>query len=294
MTDLHDNITTNKNHYDHVYSKIHVDEVVRKVDNLDAFLSDAIRTDTSWHGLYHGNFRETIAGKRVFEIGCGDGTNALIMAAIGAEVVANDISHMSSEIIIAAADRLGLSNISTVVGDFSTISFDMHSFDFVVGKAFLHHLTHELEEQYVRKICTILKQNGEARFFEPAVNSHFLDQIRWMIPVGSRPSILNRARFAEWKAKDPHPERNNSTTHFVALGRQFFHDVEAVYIGSIERLHRLLPSGTFNRSFRRWAHAAEEHLPNSFRRVAARSQLLVYRNPRRLDTPSCVNLGESI
>lgn len=280
MAALHDNIATNENHYNQTYSRVSVDGIVRKVDNLDAFLSDAIRTDTSWHGLYYGNLREAIVGKRVFEIGCGDGLNALIMAALGADVVASDISHVSADIIMSAAERLGLSNIKTATGDFSEISLDVRSFDYVVGKAFLHHLTHELEEEYLGKIATILKPQGEARFFEPAMNSQLLDRIRWMIPVPGRPSILNRSRFAEWKARDPHPERDNSTAHFTAVGRKYFDDMEVVYIGSIERLHRLLPSGTFNRSYRRWAHAAEEHLPRSFRRAAARSQLLMYRAPR--------------
>jgi SAM-dependent methyltransferase len=280
MTNLQENISINKDHYDQVYSKVNVDDIVCKINNLDTFLLDAIDTKISWHGLYHRNFREAIKGKKVFEIGCGNGLNALIMAALGAEVVANDISHVSGDIIMTAADRLGLSNISTAMGDFAKIPMEMGSFDYVVGKAFLHHLTHELEEQYLRKISTILKPDGEARFFEPAINSQLMDRLRWMIPVPGRPSTLNRDKFAEWKAKDPHPERDNSTTYFLAAGRKYFNEVEVVYFGSIERFNRLLPSGNFNNSYSRWANAAEAHLPKLFRRAAARSQLLIYRNPR--------------
>jgi len=274
------NIKTNVDHYDKVYSSVNISEILEKVRNFESFLENAIKTDTSWHGFYHGGFEKIIVGKTVLEIGCGNGLNSLIMASLGATVVANDISTKSMEIISSVAKELDIDNISTVAGDFRDMPFDVNSFDFVVGKAFLHHLTHELEDEFLAKAATILKPSGEARFFEPAVNSLLLDKIRWIIPLPGRPSILMRKKFAKWKSNDPHPDRDNSTAHYLAAGLKHFGNVNVIHIGSIERLCRLIPLGKFNRSYRRWAHRIEEYLPKFFRSMAARSQLLVFHVPR--------------
>ena len=273
------NAQKNAEHYDERYRSVNVECVVRTIRNLPQFLDDAIRTDTSWHGFYHQNFAQQIAGKKVLELGCGDGLNALIMASLGADVVANDISTESARIISEAAAILGLNNIRTACGDFAELSFEPHSFDYVVGKAFLHHLTHEQEAMYFKKIASILKPDGEARFFEPAVNSPLLDTLRWIVPLPGRPSLLSRKAFAAWKAEDPHPDRDNSSAHYLQIGKELFGEFLIEPIGSIERLCRLMPRCDFQRVYRRWAHRMEIRLPRSFRNWAARSQLIVYRHP---------------
>jgi SAM-dependent methyltransferase len=277
---LDETVAKNARHYDQKYSSVDVDYILKRVQDIDRFLDDAIRTDTSWHGLYQDDFANSLSGKRVLELGCGDGLNAIIMAKLGAEVVANDISSESGRIIVQAAERLGLKNIQPLVGDFATVPVESRSFDVVVGKAFLHHLTHEVESEYFVKISRILKSNGEARFFEPAVNSIWLDNLRWMTPVPGRPSSLSRSAFAAWKANDPHPDRDNSSKHYQELGAKYFRDVSVRPIASLERLCRLMPNGKWNRSYRRWAHRAETRLPMFFRKFAARSQSIVFRNPR--------------
>lgn len=167
-----------------------------------------------------------------------------------------------------------------MVGDFSRLSLEPGSFDFVLGKAFLHHLTHDLEDSCLAKVVHLLKPQGEARFVEPATNSTVLDTLRWAIPIGERPSILNRERFLKWKETDPHPDRDNSSAHFRDAGGKFFAEVDIVPFGSLERMCRLLPRGKFNRQFRRGAHKAETYLPRWLRFKAARSQLIVLRKPR--------------
>jgi ubiquinone/menaquinone biosynthesis C-methylase UbiE len=282
ITDSTQNVAKNTEHYDQVYRSVNYGCVVRIARNVDSFLADAIKTDTSWHGLYLDGFADKIRGKKVLELGCGDGLNAIIMAKLGADVFANDISSESGQIIIHAANELGLTNVRPLTGDFAAIPMEDRSFDFVVGKAFLHHLTEELEAEYMDKVRRVLKKDGEARFFEPAVNSLLLDKLRWMVPVSGRPSSLSRKAFAAWKANDPHPDRDNSSRHYQKFGERFFESVSIRPIGSIERLCRLLPKGSFNRSYRRWAHRMESSLPMVFRQLAARSQSIIYRIPRSM------------
>jgi ubiquinone/menaquinone biosynthesis C-methylase UbiE len=202
------------------------------------------------------------------------------MGALGADVVAIDISKESENIIRKAASKLAVENVKGGGGDFLDLAFQARSFDFIIGKAFLHHLTHDQEAEYLKKVAVLLKTDGAARFFEPATNSLVLDKVRWMVPVPGRPSMLSRTAFAEWKARDPHPQRDNSSKHYSQVGKIFFDAVDIVYIGSIERLCRVLPRGDFNRRFRRWAHKVEKRMPMRLRHIFARSQLVTYRNPR--------------
>lgn len=68
------------------------------INDIDGFLKVVTTTHISWVGLYHDNFQGELKGKKVLEMG-GDCTNAAVMAALGAEVYANDISTESGRII---------------------------------------------------------------------------------------------------------------------------------------------------------------------------------------------------
>lgn len=280
MNKKRNNILKNKKHYDSFYSKVDTDKIINKLQNVDIFLSDAILTDTSWHGMYLNKFSERIKGKEVLEIGCGDGLNALIMAVLGAKVTANDISSRSGVIINEVSAKLGLDNISFVEGEFQKAEMKTNSFDFIIGKAFLHHLTHTLEEEFLCQTAKLLKPDGEVRFFEPAMNSKLLDNLRLMVPVSGRPSSMSKKAYNKWKVNDPHPQRDNSSSHYIKTGKRYFTDVEVTYVGTVERLSRLMPENSFNRKYRRWAHRIESKLPKWFRYKAARSQLIRYRNPK--------------
>ena len=287
VTETAENVRDNEQHYDRSYRDVDVQAIVDKIADFDRFFSDALRTDTSWRGLYQHGFAEQLSGQRVLELGCGDGTNALVMAKLGAEVVAIDISSESARVVEEAAQRLEMQDrVQAVAGDFAEVEFEPHSFDVVVGKAFLHHLTHELESAYLARAAGLLKPNGHARFFEPAVNSATLDRLRWMLPIGGRPSSLRRAAFERWKELDPHPERSNHWRAYAAAAESSFEQVDVFPLGSVERLHKLLPGGDFNRRFRRAAHGFDERLPRWLRLWLARSQLLIYREPK-IAAPRC-------
>jgi 2-polyprenyl-3-methyl-5-hydroxy-6-metoxy-1,4-benzoquinol methylase len=275
------NIERNKRHYDVRLRSVSPESLVDKVRQLEVFLRDAIHTDTSWAAMYYGDFRARLEGARVLELGAGDGLNALVMAALGAHVVCVDVSEETPVIVLRAARSLGLlSRIEAQAGDFEQLSFESGSFDLVIGKAFLHHLTHEQEARYLHKTAVVLRPDGRARFTEPAVNSAWLDWVRWMIRVPGRPSRLNGPAFKAYRATDPHPVRDNSSEHFRKLASQFFDDVRIVPIGGLERFHRLLPEGRFDRRFRRAALRAERFLPLSVQMKIARGQTLLLASPR--------------
>ncbi|MGJ5640606.1 class I SAM-dependent methyltransferase [Formosa sp. S-31] len=282
MASLHSEVNTavNKTHYDSVYSCVNISGILKKLEYLDAFLDDATTTDTSWVCMYRDDFKNSLKGKKVLELGCGDCTNAAVMAALGAEVWANDISSKSGEIVKALNANYAFKYpIRYLEGDFLKIPLPETTFDIVIGKAFVHHLTHEQEKAFLKRIVAILKQTGQVRYVEPAVNSKILDTLRWMIPVKGRPSSLQCAKFKAWKLADPHPDRNNSGRHYSRIGEKYFSHVKVYPLGILERFHRLFPNASWNRAFRRKAFIWERYLPHVIRYFGARTQTIEYRCP---------------
>jgi SAM-dependent methyltransferase len=278
MKDKSLNQKKNKLHYDDLYTNFPISNILYWINNLDTFLRSAITTETSWFGLYQNNFKEKIKDKKILEMGCGDCTNAAIMAALGAEVFANDIATSSGEIVRRLNENYTFKYpIIFVEGDFLDNNLNSETFDFVVGKAFLHHLTIPIEKLFLRETARLLKPGGEARFFEPAVNSKLLDEIRWHIPVGGRPSKFNKTAFQKWKENDPHPDRSFSSKHWEKAGVVYFKEVEIIPIGTIERFSRILAWGERRNKFKRWALKCEYLLPKLLNKTFARSQLIIYR-----------------
>jgi ubiquinone/menaquinone biosynthesis C-methylase UbiE len=168
-----------------------------------------------------------------------------------------------------------------VEGDFLENNLTSQSFDFVVGKAFLHHLNIPTEKLFLKETARLLKLDGEARFFEPAVNNKVLDQIRWLIPVKNRPSKLQFKAFKKWKEEDPHPDRTYSSRHFEKVGKDFFEIVETYMVGTLERFNKFITPGKKRNSFKKWALKREAKLPLFLNRSLSRSQLIIYRKPLR-------------
>lgn len=273
------NALKNEAHYDKKYNEINVQHILNKINNLKDFMNDATQTDTSWVGLYHGNFQDQLKGKKILELGCGDCTNAAVMAAYGAEVYANDISQKSGDIINELNENHKFEiEIKFIEGDFLKSKITKDFYDIVIGKAFVHHLTHEQEIDFTKKIVSILKPNGIVRYFEPAVNNKFLDYLRWLAPVPGRPSKIQWKKFKKWKANDPHPERDNSSKHYKKIGQEYFKETTIIPIGAIERFHRILPK-KYSRKFRRFAFRFEKKLPKSLNLSLTRSHLIEYKKP---------------
>lgn len=276
------NTEKNKQHYDKLYADVNISRILKIVANVEVYLKNVTTVDTSWVCMYYNGFAEQIKGKKVLELGSGNCYNAAVMAALGAEVYANDISSKSGEIINKLNNEVTFdSPITYINGDFLKTDFKELDFDFVVGKAFVHHLTHEQEKAFLKKIQNCLKPDGIVRYVEPAVNNRFIDELRWMVPVKGRPSSLQIKKFKQWKIDDPHPERDNSGKHYRKIGLEFFKEVEIISIGSIERFNRLFPKAKWNRKFREKAYKAELFLPKFIRYELARTQTIIYKFPKK-------------
>lgn len=271
----------NRLHYERVYSGHSIKNTLYWLNNLEDYLKFVLNTETSWYAIYQHNLKERLKGKKVLEMGCGDCLNAAVMAALGAEVFANDIANASGEIVKKLNESYDFDHtINFVAGDFLDNNLASGKFDFIIGKAFLHHLTIPVERKFLRETARLLKPDGEARFFEPAVNNKILDAVRWHLPTKGRPSKFKRKAFRDWKENDPHPDRSFSSKHFKQAGKEFFEEVEIIPVGTLERFSKLLPINKRQMKYRQWAYRTEKKLPAKLNLSLARSQAIIYTKPK--------------
>ena len=100
---------------------------------------------------------DTVQGKRLLDIGCGNGYVTCLYAEAGADVVAVDITDRAVELTRA---RLALNGLDAEVkqADAETLPFEDESFDVVVSFGVLHHTPDT--EQAIEEARRLLKPGG--------------------------------------------------------------------------------------------------------------------------------------
>ncbi len=280
-----DNKIKNKDHYNRRYAAKR-ESIINNLSpaKFRASLEDWKRRNSMGYAmLYFDGLEEHLPGSRILELGFGDGKNSLLMAQFGAEVLSVEISEKAVENLNFYADKLGLTErIHAVCGELNDLQLEECSFDFVIGNAFLHHLTESQEQACLAEVSRLIKPMGEARFVDPAQNFLLLEWIKHAIPVHNRPSIFSRHKFREFKDKDPHPKRPLSSQHFRTLGKRYFNEVEIVPWGALQRFSRFVPYNM------KWFWVlnsvlmhAEIMIPTLLHMIIARTQTIMYRKPRR-------------
>lgn len=116
------------------------------------------RYKTEWHILDNIDFSK-FGGKRVLEIGCGNGADAYMMAKNGAKYVGVDITETAIE-----QTKLHLA-LNKLDGEFrvenaEALSFAEFSFDIVYSYGVLHHTARP--DRAIKEVYRVLKMNGEA------------------------------------------------------------------------------------------------------------------------------------
>ncbi len=128
-------------------------------------------------------------GRRVLELGCGPGDEAIIMARRGAHVTALDIAPSSVRIVGERARANGVdSSIEVFCMTAEQLAFPAASFDTVVGFGLLHHADPAVLGPEVRRV---LRQGGQALFFEPLGTNPVLEFARDHLPYRDKHHSLN-------------------------------------------------------------------------------------------------------
>ena len=119
----------------------------------------ARRTD----GAPFGRFLkpETLAGKKVLEIGCGMGTHASLIAKAGAQLTAIDLTEFAVSTTRKRFELLGLQG-RIMRADAEKLPFENGEFDVVWSWGVIHHSN--CMEDCLRQITRVLRPGGRLAF----------------------------------------------------------------------------------------------------------------------------------
>jgi SAM-dependent methyltransferase len=125
-----------------------------------------------------------VRGKRALELGCGDGSNAVLLALKGADVVGIDISPRAIEIARRRAVIHGVADhVEFRAEPLESYLEGAHGqFDVIYGFAVLHHLLPVLDQ--VMASLKRLSRDGTCFVFsEPVSLAKWLRRLRLALPV---------------------------------------------------------------------------------------------------------------
>jgi methyl halide transferase len=100
-----------------------------------------------------------LRGKRVLEIGCGTGTNAIWMAQQGAEVLATDLSPTAIE--MAKTKAKGQRGLSFACSDICAATpAPANSVEFVFDRGVFHSVPAEARPVFAKRVAEVLRDGG--------------------------------------------------------------------------------------------------------------------------------------
>jgi SAM-dependent methyltransferase len=166
---------------------------------------------------------ENARNRRVLEIGCGPGSVTLKLARVARHVTAIDLSDTAIRQASERAARAGITNAEFRVMNAEQLDFPANSFEFVCGRAILHHLDLRVA---LPALARTLSPSGRALFLEP---------------LGHNP-VINwyRRRTPELRTADEHPLLRSD----LERARASFRKVEVKPAVLLSLAAGFLPDGT--------------------------------------------------
>jgi 2-polyprenyl-3-methyl-5-hydroxy-6-metoxy-1,4-benzoquinol methylase len=132
--------------WEKIYSQYDLTEIPWHSDEPDQELVDLIES---------GEIKPHL----VLDVGCGAGTDAIYLAAMGCEVTAIDISHEAIKIAQQRAVRERV-KIDFIADNFMEFDFHDTTFDFINDRGCFHHVNPRDRHKFAVRINDLLKNNG--------------------------------------------------------------------------------------------------------------------------------------
>ncbi len=137
-----------------------------------------ITTASAQH--YSALIQDDVAGQKVLEYGCGTGSAAYDLAALGGTVVGIDISPVAIDLATQEAERRGVEDRTEFhVGNAEDLPFPDGHFDVVCGTGILHHLDLRLAYPEIKRV---LGPGGRGVFYEPLGHNPLINWYRNRTP----------------------------------------------------------------------------------------------------------------
>jgi SAM-dependent methyltransferase len=126
-----------------------------------------------------------LEGRRVLDIGSGEGFNSVLLAKLGGIVTGVDISPKSIQLSQERARINGVADrCRFLCSPLETAPLEPESFDVVWGDAILHHVIPELGGLLPR-VVSVVRPGGLVIFAEPINLAPWLRRVRRMVPVAT-------------------------------------------------------------------------------------------------------------
>lgn len=123
------------------------------------------------------------AGKRVLDVGCGDGTDSVLLAKLGADVTGVDVSPIAIQRANERAEVNGVADRAHFLcSPLESVDLPQGHFDVIWCWAFLHHLIEDLQP-VMESILSWGKPGGLFVFVEPVNLAPWLRRLRLRVPV---------------------------------------------------------------------------------------------------------------
>jgi SAM-dependent methyltransferase len=124
-----------------------------------------------------------LRGKRILDVGCGAGDNALLLAHRGAEVTGVDVSPASIAVARRRARASGLhARLRFLCAPIEQADLPRRGFDLIWGDGVLHHLLHALDDVLTRLVA-LAAPGALFVFAEPVALSRKFRALRQLVPV---------------------------------------------------------------------------------------------------------------
>ena len=211
-----------------IFNKVASKTIVKPMSkaNLDRYASPR------WPHLFPKEKLFAVAGdmrgKKVLEIGCGEGIEAVQLAYCGADVTCMDISDVSIDVGRQRAALEGYTIDFRIVNIVEVESLGEEDYDIVWCNLILHHVVDSLDN-VMNKIHRALKPGGMFISREPIAYAQWLKNIRNLFFVKKEGEISEEQPFRE--------------SEFLAVSKYFprFSNRHYRILGRVDQVTNILP-----------------------------------------------------
>jgi 2-polyprenyl-3-methyl-5-hydroxy-6-metoxy-1,4-benzoquinol methylase len=165
-----------------------------------------------------------LRGKKLLDVGCGEGSNGVLLAKLGAEVTGIDISPRSIQV---ARQRAEINQVAAqcrfICSPLETAELANDSFDLIWGDGILHHVLPDLPA-VLGRLAHWAKPEALLVFGEPINLNPTLRRIRFLVPVKTEATPGER------------PLEGGE----IALVRRYIPDLRMRHFGLLGRLDRFV------------------------------------------------------
>jgi len=140
-------------------------------------------------------------GKKILEIGCGLGVNAIIMGLSGAEVVGIDVAPRRLETVSEIVEVNEIEHISLLCASGEDLPFADESFDIVYANAVTIHMN---KEKAIQEFYRVLKPGGKVILCEPMKYHPLVNLYRFTLAPREWRDITEYYNFKQLKQLGSH------------------------------------------------------------------------------------------